>query len=559
MRPSRASLLVGGALAWAVAMLAIAATGRVDPGERLVLDAATGGTLLATGAWALTRAADRRIGGVLVLVSIAWFAEDFNASEAPAFMLIGKFTAYASLPALALLALAFPAGRLTARVERSILAALALVTLLVLPLHDLVYATPTHCCPALGFTLGVSGEDGIEKAWAIFGYATAGALALAIGALLAARWRRASTPTRRFITPFVITGCTLVALNVVDASWRTLAPGAAPTDPLTEAEAIATLLVALSLPVGLLLRLIARSRVIDAVLHIGDADPQAMLTEALRDPAARLALGDGPQAEPRPGRALLRLRSGERTIATLEYDESWAEDPGVVDALARALTLGLENRRLRESRAVLVRTADEERRRLEADLHDGAQQRLIAVGLLLGSLRDDATIDPAVEARIGRAADLLNTAIDELRTLARGARPSPLLLHGVVGALRQLVDDAPLPVEVVGAVPRSLPEREAAAYFVVCEALANAGRHAAATRCRVVIGLDAGALRIAVSDDGRGGARVRPGGGLEGLRHRVEALGGDLDAHDAAAGGSVVSAVLPWPASGEPPRLHLTA
>jgi signal transduction histidine kinase len=525
---------------------------------RFILDAGTGGTLLATGAWALRRRGDRRIGWLLVLASVAWFAEDFNATGVPELQLVGKATAYASGPALALLALTFPSGRLTGWIERAILAGLAAVTFVVFPLHDFLYSTPTGCCPALGFTHRAHHYNAFSKAWVIFGYVVAGMLAIAVGALLVARWRHATVPTRRLITPFIASVCTLVALDVADASWRTLAPQPLPDDSFTQAETVATLLVALSLPVGLFLLRLTRARVIDAVLQIGDREPQAVVAEALQDPAARLLPGDSHPPDPRPGRAISELRAGERSVAMLEHDETWAEDPRVLEALGHALALSLENRRLQESRALLVRTADEERRRLESDLHDGAQQRLIAVGLLLGRLHDEAADDPALGARIAQAADLLTDAIDELRTLARGSRPSPLLLHGVVGAVRQLVHDTPLPVDVKGAVPRSLPEREAAAYFVICEALANTGRHGAATWGRVELELGAGWLRIEVTDDGRGGARMRPGGGLEGLRHRVEALGGELDTHDGAGGGSVVRAMLPWPpASGNAPDSHL--
>jgi signal transduction histidine kinase len=562
MRLSRVSVLVVGALVWAIVMLAIKATGGTREGVEFIvdfiLDAGTGGILLATGAWAVGRPADRRIGWLLVLASVAWFAEDFNANRVPELQLVGSFTAYASAPTLALLALAFPSGRLTGWIERAILTGLAVVMLLILPLHDFFYIPPAGCCPALGFTLRAFHYDGFAKAWEIFGYVVASALALGVGALLVARWRRATVPTRRLVTPFVVSACTLVTLNVLDASWRMLTPRWPPTDPFTQAETIVTLLVAVSLPVGLLVLRLARARVIDAVLQIGERDPQTVVAEALQDPAARLVLGDNRLPDPRPGRAVSQLRVNERPVAMLEHDDTWAEDPGVLDALGRALALSLENRYLQDSRALLVRIADDERRRLESDLHDGAQQRLVAVSLLLGRLRDEVVDDPALEARIAQAADLLTDATEELRTLARGARPSLLLLHGVVGAVRQLVHDAPLPVDVHGAVPRSLPEREAAAYFVICEALANAGRHAAATRGRVALELVTGWLRIEVTDDGSGGAWMRPGGGLEGLRHRVEALGGELGAHDGASGGSVVRATLPWPAvSGDMPDLDL--
>jgi signal transduction histidine kinase len=187
---------------------------------------------------------------------------------------------------------------------------------------------------------------------------------------------------------------------------------------------------------------------------------------------------------------------------------------------------------------------------LERDLHDGAQQRLVAAALVLGRLRDEHESDTQLDAGLEQAEGLLRDGIDELRALVRGTRPSPLLLEGVAGAVRELVADAPLPVSVTGDAPRSAPEREAAAYFAVCEALANAGRHAAATRCDVSLQIIGSRLRLQVSDDGRGGIAERPGGGIEGLRHRMEALGGGLACEDGIDGGSRLSAELPWPPTG---------
>ena len=246
-------------------------------------------------------------------------------------------------------------------------------------------------------------------------------------------------------------------------------------------------------------------------------------------------LDGGPPTNPAPGRAILVLVTGERTIATLEHDDTWAQEPGVLEALARALTLAIENRRLHDSRALLVRTADAERRRLENDLHDGAQQRLVALGLLLGRLRDDVAQDPILEARIAQAEHLLAEGIDELRTLARGARPSLLLLHGVVGAVRQLAHDGSRRTS-----PRSACTSRAAS---------ASSAHASASRRRTANGAtsssSSAALQLSTS---RGGVWMRPGGGLEGLWHRVEALGGTLLARSGETGRSVVRASLPWPA-----------
>jgi signal transduction histidine kinase len=545
MGVSRVTGLTAAAFAWALAMLSVKIIGSYNGFADLLLDACTGGALLVSGAWAVRSRADRRVGWVLLLASVCWFAEDLNSAAQPGLLLLGRFAAYASVPALAWLALTFPSGRLTRPAERAILVALGVIALLVLPVHDLLYWESTGCCSELGVTLPTLDYSGLARAWALCSYAAAAVIAVAVAVRLVLRWRTATPPTRRLIAPFFASSAVLIALNLVDLAWRSFG-GIVPTDPLTEGEAIATLAVALSLPIGLLRLRLARHGIVDAALRIGDAAPQTVIAQALDDPHARLVIGAEPMTA-RPGRAVTTLWAHGAVIATLEHDETWAEDPSILDALGRVLGLDLENRRLKESRAVLVRTADEQRRRLERDLHDGAQQRLVALSLLLARLREDATNTPRLATGLEHAQDILRDASDDLRAFARGARPSPLLLHGLVGAVRQLVHDAPLPVEVEGGVSRSLPEREAAAYFVVCEALANAGRHSAATRCRVRLRLHAGQLRVEISDDGTGGVRVRTGGGLEGLRNRVEALGGDFDVRDGVTGGAVVRAALPWP------------
>jgi PAS domain S-box-containing protein len=202
----------------------------------------------------------------------------------------------------------------------------------------------------------------------------------------------------------------------------------------------------------------------------------------------------------------------------------------------RDITEQLERARAEEiaaSRARIVAAAAEERRRLVRDIHDGAQQRLIS---LLLRLERGETGEAAAEAR---------RAIEELRALAAGIHPAVLTDRGLAAALEDLTADAPLPVELDVAEDRFPPDVEAAAYFVVAEALANVAKHAGATYARVTArATDDGGLRMTIADDGRGGADPSRGTGLRGLSDRVAALGGALRI-ESGAGGTTITATLP--------------
>ncbi|SEG76553.1 Signal transduction histidine kinase [Nonomuraea solani] len=187
--------------------------------------------------------------------------------------------------------------------------------------------------------------------------------------------------------------------------------------------------------------------------------------------------------------------------------------------------------------AAFIDAGDEARRRIERDLHDGAQQRLVNVRLLLGLARDEPV-------RLDQAITELGVALEELRGLARGAFPAVLTEAGLGAALRSLAERAALPVRLRIELPvRPMPQVERTAYFVAAEALANAGRHASASLVRIDARLDRGRLIVEVADDGCGGAV--PAGGLRGLADRVAACGGDLMLDSPPGGGTTVRALLP--------------
>jgi signal transduction histidine kinase len=222
-----------------------------------------------------------------------------------------------------------------------------------------------------------------------------------------------------------------------------------------------------------------------------------------------------------------------------------------VAAFAELVAYAIENAEARDeiaaSRARLVEAADEARRRIERDLHDGAQQRLVAAALELTMLDTQLGRDPAAaRAALARAREQLDGGLGELRDLARGIHPSVLTDRGLAVALEALVKRAPVPVEL----RVDLPDRpdaaiEAAVYFLVSESLTNAAKHAQAESVTVDVAGDADTLVVSVVDDGVGGADTGRGSGLGGLTDRVEAVGGRLDITSPEGEGTRIRARLP--------------
>jgi PAS domain S-box-containing protein len=202
---------------------------------------------------------------------------------------------------------------------------------------------------------------------------------------------------------------------------------------------------------------------------------------------------------------------------------------------------------LAASRARLVEAGDAERRRLERNLHDGAQQRLVATSLSVRLAAGRALEDPQLRSMLDRASEELALALEELRELARGLHPAVLSDHGLRAALQTLADRAPVPVDVdVALDDQRLPEPiEAAAYYVVAEALTNMAKHARASEARVRVRRVDGHAFVEVTDDGVGGADETGGSGLRGLVDRIEALGGRLTVTSPAGAGTRVQAQLP--------------
>jgi signal transduction histidine kinase len=214
---------------------------------------------------------------------------------------------------------------------------------------------------------------------------------------------------------------------------------------------------------------------------------------------------------------------------------------------SRASQLSTEVARLSQARSLAVASAAAERRRIERDLHDGLQPQLVNLALDLGLARARLRSDPgAAQSLIDRAHEEAKRAAEDLRNLVRGIHPSVLDERGLDAALSALVAACPVPVSVNVDLPRRpAPTPEAAAYYVVAEAITNISKHAHARKAAVSIGYADGALRVAVEDDGRGGTCLEPGGGLEGLAARVASLDGTFKLSSPQGGPTRIEAVIP--------------
>jgi signal transduction histidine kinase len=349
-------------------------------------------------------------------------------------------------------------------------------------------------------------------------------------------------------------------------------------EQLERARVIALAIVPFAFLAGLLRsRVAAAGAVSELVVRLGAGGRSGalrdVLADVLGDPSLQLAFWLPERREwvdamgaafvlpdEGSGRACAPVEHGGELVAMLVHDASVAEERELLRAVGGAAALALENERLdaalranvqelRASRARIVESADEARRRIERDLHDGAQQQLVTLALALRTARVRLDQDPAAAGDLlDAAAQELDTAIRELRELARGIHPAVLSERGLGAALPALAQRIPIPVEFTGYPADRLPRGvEAAAYFVVAEALTNVVRYAHGSHARVAVRHDDESLVVEIADDGVGGADPHRGSGLRGLADRVAALDGRLEVESSPGRGTTVRAVIPCP------------
>ena len=474
------------------------------------------------------------------------------------------------------LVLAFPSGRLSDRYDRTVVTAAYLFVLVTRLIWVTVWKPPLDpvgFSPRNPYVLWPNAElaqwfgPGAIVAIAPFLY-----VAVLVG--LGRHWRRASPALRRALLPIIVAAplqlAIILAWHLVDADASGLG------DLRLALEQPVVGLAGLIFPVGFLLSLLwirlARGSIAELAVELGRGIPLGTLREtlarALRDPTLVLAYPaasgsgfvgpDGQAIEipggPREARALARLERDGETLAVLAYDPALdQEDPGRVGAVASMARMALENERLaaqvraqldevRASRARIVEAGNAERRRIERDLHDGAQQRLVALAIRLDQARQGSA---GASALIDDATAELLLAVREVRDLARGLHPTILTEAGLGAAIEALAERTSFPVTVTAPDARFPPQIEAAAYYVVAEGLTNIARYADASQARVTAEVLDHHLVVTVTDNGRGGADPAVGSGLRGLVDRLAAIDGQLSISSPAGAGTVLTATLP--------------
>jgi signal transduction histidine kinase len=324
-------------------------------------------------------------------------------------------------------------------------------------------------------------------------------------------------------------------------------------------------------------------RIFDSIPDLASAaQVETALREILGDPALQVFWWDwerecyvgvddsscAPDAP--PGKVVTPIEYETRRIGALVHDARLVDAPEFTEAFVPMIRIAMERDRLHRdlvakleqlqaSRARIVRAGDTERRRLERNLHDGAQQRLTTALLTLRALEAEVAEDRGLIALVQRTLDELQSAIDDLREIARGLHPPLLAREGLETALRSGALRASVPVELELRIPERLPPPvEAAAYYVAAEAVTNTVKHARATRAWLSAVHTGRTLTVVVRDDGVGGACVECAAdeatGLGGLKDRVEALGGTLDVLSPEGGGTRLTAVFPLPEAKVPTR-----
>jgi signal transduction histidine kinase len=573
LAPARLAL-VPAALAAGIGAAAVMAGAHDEPqgGAEIAVSLLVGWSFVASGLVAWERRPENPTGKVMVATGFAWFAHELLWTTGALPWTLGQLLESTYLLGVGFLLVAFPDGRLHTAAERCVLAvALLIMGPLQLAWLLLGYGDARGCdCP--DNLLQVADAPGASEAIVRVQQGLGAALAVATIAVMARRWRGASPSRRLAIAPVLVTGAVVFALII---PWTL---NDALDEPLAEWPDVAVQLALAAVPVaflvGLLRTRLARGAVADLVVELGgQVAPGTLrdaLARALRDPSLTVAYwladrdrfvdADGRAVSLPDGaeRAVTEVRREGRRIAALVHDPALNDEPELVASAGAAAGLALENERLqaelrarleelRASRARIVEAAQAERRRIERDLHDGTQQRLVSIAMTLGLADSRLDRDPsAAKSLLDEARASLSDALRELRELSQGIHPGILTERGLRAALEELAYGARLPLELDVGLPVRLPDRvEAAAYYVVSEALTNIAKHAEASAVRVRVKRTDGRAVVEVADDGIGGADGAQGTGLRGLADRVDALGGRLRVESPPGRGTVVHAEIP--------------
>jgi signal transduction histidine kinase len=505
------------------------------------------------GVVAARRRPDSPFGTLLIAAGFTPLLSRLTMSDAAFLESLGQICRILPVVAFAHVFLAYPTGRLRSRPDRPLVIAAYIGTL------------------AFGF-LGVAADARGATAVAdiALGAQRLGTALFALTALglLAVRVVRGSTRRR------ILSACFVLALAGMATGLSVELAGAPGSDVARVVAfgligAAPILLVAGQLRPGLG-RVAVTGLLLDLGSELTPSELETAVGRALRDPTVEIAywlpefgkyvdVNGSPVELPGPGEdrsATPIFRDGAR-VAALVHDPTLCDEPELLAGVTVAAGIAVENARLhaelrarvaelKGSRARIVEAGQQERQRIERNLHDGAQQRLVALSLDLRLLRESLNGAEDVKARLDLAGQEIATSLSELRDVARGIHPAVVTAHGLEVALEQLAARAPVPVRLTVKVQGRLPERlEVVAFYLVSESLANVGKHAGASSVQIDVDHCAGEVVVQVMDDGVGGADTERGSGLRGLADRVEALDGRLRVWSPKGGGTRVRAEIP--------------
>jgi signal transduction histidine kinase len=576
--PRGVPLIAGTALVMGLVVIPAGITSEVaEPrGIWAVFGPLIGWAFVGVGLYALVRPPSRRFGELLIATGLTWFLGIFSLFEDPLLWAIGQLLGTIWLCVLVHALLAFPSGRLGSRAQRVVVGCmyaafvvLAIPTLLVL--EDPAETLDCDICPTSNPLAVTDSPDIVDIVGLMRAVLILGGFA-AVFVILARRWRRASPAQRRSLAPVLFTGLTLGVVFVVggllsiafdiEGAWNWAVYACMSAVPF-------------AFLLGLARSHLYRTGAVTSLVErlggrLGADELREALAQALSDPTLELAFWLPEQrryvdAEGSPvqlpeegsGRAATPIEHDGRQIAALIHSDALSDEPELVRGVGKAASLALLNERLEaeltvrldelhSSRERLMSAGDSERRKLERDLHDGAQQRFVALALRLRLARAQLPEDAPAAALLDTALEELTEGLKELRELARGIHPAILTDQGLHAALRGLVSRAPVPVEVVQLPEQRLPPPvETAAYFLIAEALTNVAKYAQATKATVSVVQDDGHAVVEICDDGVGGADPKTGSGLRGLSDRIEALHGDLELLSPPGEGTTLRARMP--------------
>ena len=574
-----AAIVVAGITAAAVATPGLLNSDRIGSPAVAVATLVAGFSFIGTSLFVAHYRPGNPTSILMALTGVVWFVGAWNWSNTPGLFITGALIGNVWIVFLVHLLLGFPSGHIEGKWDRRFVA-LGWLSGFVMQVPPLLFAktpSPDTCADCPVNPILVSDQLGLAQALVTIQILIAVPLLLCIAVVVARRSSRAAPAMQRVYRPVLIAGG--LALAVIGAQIGI--GGGQGSGKVSEVLYVVAqglfALVPFAFLIGVMRARLSRETAVSGLIaRLGDATlPRGELREALAgaigDPSLELAywVPDAATYVDAEGRPLeMPAEGSDRTWSPVEregqalgaivFDAELIEQRELIRAAGGAASIALENERLdaelrarledlRASRARIVRAGDEERRRLERDLHDGAQQRLVSLALTLRLARKRLDSDDEGAADlIDEAMAELEEATSELRKLARGIHPAVLSDRGLAAAVGALAGRAPLPVEVRVSDDERMPAPvESAAYFVVAEALTNVARYAGAQHAAVMVERVNGGVTVEVRDDGIGGADPSAGSGLRGLADRVAAVDGRLSVESPPGEGTTVRAEIP--------------